>query len=309
MPLRPGAQDFYQSTLGTSPGQPARPASGYPRGSFPPPRRTGSGLRHKLLVIGVPVLAVLIGVIVTGSVLIFGGSLSPKAYQAKVTPLHNEAVEAMNDLYDQIGSTKVEGDITESRKDMQAEISDVRDAAQKAQSEVTKLSAPQSELGLHQNLLDYYGEVQAYLDEASDAADYALDMTKILNEWDTAPYAMYQMDSAYSLADLMGLIEADMATHAVFIQRITALTVPASCADYHQAWLDFMNQTYNAIAQLDTAAATANIALAESVFDSLAQMQPPDKIGFEHCMKGVAGDYMDLTDTGEDLQKKVAAIQ
>jgi predicted RNA-binding Zn-ribbon protein involved in translation (DUF1610 family) len=267
--------------------------------------------RKKILFISIPAFLV-VGCIIALLLmfLVFGG-LSPEEYKQKANQINSKAMAEfdiiehdwdrsdVNDDPYSVGYEKLTGDVQLAVP-----------VLQEAQTELNALQPPKETAALHEELSIFYDNMSEYLDRAEPVFTFAKEWSRIWESSFDKPVAMENVKSTSSPAEVVALMDQDIATVSGVIAEFNALNPPADCKNMATGVVSLLGEQKGLMERMKTAVINYDpdaydAVLADwDIYDSTVT----DKIHkLWDDLNSFRNEFWSLVDEGKSLQRKLGA--
>lgn len=260
-----------------------------------------------MLLIGISALLVVVAVVTILVIVLAGGGMTPEKYKEVAKPIHDkfmEPFEKMDETWNNLPEdTTVAFDYTK----LQSMADDLIGECQTAEEKLGGITAPKETSLLNQDLLDYYQEVEAYLTEAMGVFDYVIGWDNLTEEWNNTPYSASNIDTSWTIPQISGAIQQDIAVFTKFLGKLNAMNPPKACKTLHDKTVSLFQEEQMIFQRFNEAASRMDVdtlwalsyeweVFAENKDDALSRAFDSVSVFFEK--------FDDLLKQGQDLQQQ-----
>ena len=188
--------------------------------------------KKKILLIGLPGLAVVVGAIVALLFLfVFAGGLSPEEYREQAAEIHGQVAKSFILMDSTWTAADVDLDLaySEGYNALKEEAGTALSEVKAAQVQLNEIKPPDELEALHNDLITFYADAESYLVRADPVFKFVSELMAILEDWGDRPWAVERLTDNSTPAEVIALMDEDLATLDAYIAQFEGLGTPPEC--------------------------------------------------------------------------------
>ena len=267
--------------------------------------------KKKILLIGLPGLAVVVGAIVALLFLfVFAGGLSPEEYREQAAEIHGQVAKSFILMDSTWTAADVDLDLaySEGYNALKEEAGTALSEVKAAQVQLNEIKPPDELEALHNDLITFYADAESYLVRADPVFKFVSELMAILEDWGDRPWAVERLTDNSTPAEVIALMDEDLATLDAYIAQFEGLGTPPECENMRAETINCFVEGKGIIERIKRALINYDLVAAEVAFDDMEVFANTYEDRLDMAWQEIDAfqeEFWALVDRGEDLEKEL----
>lgn len=267
--------------------------------------------KKKILLIGLPSLAVVVGAIAALLFLfIFGGGLSPEEYKEQALEVHGQVTDSFMVMDGTWTAADVDLDLSysEGYSALNEESGTALSEVKAAQAQLNEIKPPGELETLHNDLMTFYTDAENYMGRADPVFKFVSEWSAIMEDWDEKPWAVDRLTEDSTPAEVIALMDEDLATMDGCISQFEALETPLECETMKSEAINYFIEYKGMMERMKRALINYDMVAAEVAYNDMEAFANGYEGRFLKMWEGIntfQEEFWALVDRGEALEKEL----